>query len=214
MRFRQVGRRALLVELDGDRAVRAAYDLVRRLAGSEVELAAPVDVVPAARTVLVDGVASPERWRSALLGAWEPPDLAESSANPPADHPRAPVTIPVRYDGADLPVVAAGWGCSVDEVVRRHVTASWTVAFCGFAPGFAYCNGEPVLPDVPRRDDPRPEVPAGAVGLAGGYCGIYPTAMPGGWQLIATTTARMFDPERDPPSLLSPGDLVRFEAQP
>lgn len=121
------------------------------------------------------------------------------------------MTLRVRYDGADLEEVAAAWGCGVDDVVRRHLDARFTVAFCGFAPGFAYCTSDPQLPDVPRRRDPRIKVPAGSVALAGPYCGVYPRQMPGGWQLIATTAEVLFDPDREHAALLSPGDLLRFE---
>ncbi|MGH3446744.1 MAG: 5-oxoprolinase subunit B family protein, partial [Nocardioidaceae bacterium] len=112
---------------------------------------------------------------------------------------------------ADLDVVADSWSCSVDDVVARHQAATFTVAFCGFAPGFAYCTSDPPLPPVRRRADPRTEVPAGSVALAGEYCGVYPRALPGGWQLIGVTDRTLFDPEQTEPALLRPGDTVRFE---
>jgi KipI family sensor histidine kinase inhibitor len=211
VRCRPVGHRALLVELDDDRDVQAAYALIGRLAGSAEGLARPRDFVPAARTVLIDGVAAPQEWHRSLLENWE--GRASEGLDNTSDVSRDVVTIPLRYDGADLGEVAAHWGCDQAEVMRRHQEAEFTVAFCGFAPGFAYCRSEPALPEVPRRGDPRTKVPAGAVGLAGGYCGIYPQSMPGGWQLIGTTSAVMFDPDRDPPALLAPGDRVRFQAE-
>ncbi len=88
------------------------------------------------------------------------------------------------------------------------------MAFCGFAPGFAYCVPTEPLPEVPRRDVPRERVPSGSVALAGEYCGVYPTEMPGGWQLLGRTTAVLFDPGREEPALLVPGDSVRFQALP
>jgi KipI family sensor histidine kinase inhibitor len=94
-----------------------------------------------------------------------------------------------------------------------HQAATYTVVFCGFAPGFAYCVGDPARPPVPRRADPRTRVPAGSVGFAGDYCGIYPNEMPGGWQLVGTTELVLFDPARAEPALLSPGDRVKFEAE-
>jgi KipI family sensor histidine kinase inhibitor len=99
-----------------------------------------------------------------------------------------------------------------DEVVRRHTGTEWTVAFCGFAPGFGYLtpDGEPW--DVPRRDSPRTRVPAGAVALAGGFSGVYPRESPGGWQLIGRTDVAVFDVARDPAALLRPGVRVRFGA--
>ncbi len=212
MRCLPVGPDALLVELDDDRDVEATYAMIGRLAGSSEELTRPRDVVPAARTVLIDGIA-PDAWRTVLLDTWAQQRSEDHEADSEPTLPQEVVTIPVRYDGADLEEVAGHWACDAAEVVSRHQQATFTVAFCGFAPGFAYCRGEPGLPDVPRRSDPRTKVPAGAVGLAGGYCGVYPQEMPGGWQLIGTTSAVMFDPDRDPPALLSPGDRVRFEAQ-
>lgn len=200
-----VGARALLLELGDDRAVLPAYEAIRRQVDSG-RLPAPRDLVPAARTILVDGVEPDEWWEA--FAALEPEGPSTSDGGRVDG---APVTVPVRYDGADLDEVARQWGCDQEEVVRRHGETEFTVAFCGFAPGFAYCTSDPALPKVSRRDDPRTRVPAGAVGLAGRYCGVYPTAMPGGWQLIGTTTTRMFDPGRRRPALLAPGDRVRFE---
>src|SRR4029453_16125360 len=111
-----------------------------------------------------------------------------------------PVEIPVSYDGADLPEVARLTGLEAEEVVRRHTAPEYTVAFLGFSPGFPYLVGlDPAL-EVPRRDTPRTSIPAGSVGLAGGQTGIYPTASPGGWQLIGRTQVTLFDPHRDPPA--------------
>lgn len=120
------------------------------------------------------------------------------------------VEIPMRYDGEDLARVAELSGLAVDEVIRRHAQSEFTVAFCGFAPGFAYLvGGDPAL-RVPRRETPRTRVPAGSVALGGVYCGVYPQASPGGWQIIGTTSMPMWDPARDPPALLTPGTRVRF----
>jgi 5-oxoprolinase (ATP-hydrolysing) subunit B len=95
-------------------------------------------------------------------------------------------------------------------VVRRHTAPEYTVAFLGFSPGFPYLVGlDPAL-EVPRRDTPRTSIPAGSVGLAGGQTGVYPTASPGGWQLIGRTEVTLFDPDRDPPALLGPGSRLRF----
>ncbi len=116
------------------------------------------------------------------------------------------------YDGADLDVVATAWSCSAEAVVARHQQVAFLVAFCGFAPGFAYCVPADPLPEVPRRGVPRERVPGGSVALAGEYCGVYPAPMPGGWQLVGRTSAVMFDPGRDRPALLVPGDTVCFRA--
>ncbi len=204
MRRRTVGSEALLVELDADEDVAATYLHVTRLLASG-GLPPARDVVPAARTLLVDGV-DPDLWWSALsaAGPLGPVDAGFVDSQL--------VALPIRYDGEDLDEVARQWGCSPEAVVERHQQAEFTVAFCGFAPGFAYCTSQPALPDVQRRSDPRTQVPAGSVALAGPYCGIYPTSMPGGWQLLGTTPQVMFDADRERPALLQPGDRVRFEA--
>ncbi|NNG35450.1 allophanate hydrolase subunit 1 [Nakamurella sp. DB0629] len=123
-----------------------------------------------------------------------------------------PVEIPVRYDGADLGEVAALTGLGVAELIAAHTDSVWRAAFAGFAPGFAYLTGGDPRLAVPRRTHPRTEIPSGAVGLAGEYCGIYPRRSPGGWQLIGRTDAVLWDERRDPPALLTPGTLVRFVA--
>jgi KipI family sensor histidine kinase inhibitor len=122
----------------------------------------------------------------------------------------ASVEIPVRYDGPDLHEVARLTGFSAEEVAARHMRAEYVVGFLGFAPGFAYLLGGDERLRVERRAEPRERVPAGSVALAGPYSGIYPRESPGGWQLIGSTTAALFDATRDPPALLSPGDRVRF----
>jgi KipI family sensor histidine kinase inhibitor len=120
------------------------------------------------------------------------------------------VTVPVRYDGPDLPDVARLAGVTVDDVVRLHTGAKLEVAFCGFSPGFAYLTGLPAALHVPRRPEPRPAVPTRAVGIAGEFTGVYPRSSPGGWQLIGTALVDPWDEHRRPAALLSPGDRVRF----
>lgn len=122
------------------------------------------------------------------------------------------VIIPVVYDGADLDEVGRLTGLGARGVVEAHSSATWVAAFTGFAPGFAYLTGSEPRLAVPRRDQPRPAVPAGAVALAGEFSGIYPRSSPGGWQLIGRTDAVLFDVDRTPPALLTPGTRVRFEA--
>jgi KipI family sensor histidine kinase inhibitor len=199
----RVGDRALLVELaDGDRAEAFHAEVLRRRAAGE--LASVREVVPAARTVLLDGVDDPERL-AAELPHWEPAPL----------HARVgeAVEVPVRYDGPDLPEVAELWGVSVAEAVRIHTAAEFRVAFCGFAPGFGYLTGLGERYAVPRRATPRTAVPAGSVALAGPYTGVYPRSSPGGWQLIGTTDVVLWDPRREPAALLAPGTRVRFTAE-
>jgi KipI family sensor histidine kinase inhibitor len=126
------------------------------------------------------------------------------------------VQIGVRYggeNGPDLADVAAHCGLSADEVVQRHTHAEYVVYFIGFQPGFAYLGGLDPLLETPRRAEPRVAVPAGSVGIGGAQTGIYPLATPGGWQLIGRTALRLFDPQAEPPTLLAPGDRVRFVAE-
>lgn len=200
MRVLPVGDRALLVELaDGEEAGALHAELLRRRASGT--LPAIREIVPAARTVLLDGVEEPGRFADELTG-WEIPPL----------HARVEdvIEVPVRYDGPDLPDVAALWQVSEEEVGRIHSAAEFRVAFCGFAPGFGYLTGLPQQYAVPRRATPRTSVPAGALALAGPYTGVYPRSSPGGWQLIGTTGRVLWDPAREPAALLSPGARVRF----
>lgn len=128
---------------------------------------------------------------------------------------RAPgrrVDIPVVYDGPDLGDVASHCGISNDEVVQRHTATEYVVYFLGFQPGFAYLGGLDEALHTPRRPEPRVCVPAGSVGIGGAQTGIYPLASPGGWQLIGRTDLPLFDPHAEPPTLLAPGDRVRFVA--
>jgi KipI family sensor histidine kinase inhibitor len=197
MEIRPVGPAAALVELASAGEVRAAY---RRLA----DVTNLVDLVPAARTVLV---VADRRDPGAL--AYEIGLLLEGLE--PPDAPDGPlVELEVAYDGPDLAEVARLTGLDGDEVVRRHAAAEYAVAFCGFAPGFAYLTGLPPELHVPRRATPRTAVEPGSVGLAGEFTGAYPRRSPGGWQLIGRTEAALWDTDRDPPALLAPGTRVRF----
>ncbi|SEC55405.1 sensor histidine kinase inhibitor, KipI family [Streptomyces sp. 2231.1] len=199
MRTLPVGDDALLVEVaSGEEAQALHAELLRRRAEGSLAVR---EIVPAARTVLLDGLDDPVRRAAELASAAVP------SAPP---HAREPIDLPVRYDGPDLGEVAAHWGVPRAEVGRIHAGTEFTVAFCGFAPGFGYLTGLPGRYDVPRRATPRTTVPAGAVALAGPYTGVYPRSSPGGWQLIGTTDAVLWDHTRVPAALLSPGARVRF----
>ena len=196
MRLIPVGPDAVLVELsDADGATAAAS-----LAGYARARVAAREIVPAARTVLFDGVA-PAGLEEALAG-W-----TRSPSSRVAD-----VVVDVTFDGPDLAEVAAAVGLGEDEVVNAVTRAELLVAFCGFAPGFAYLAGLPPLLHLPRRATPRTRVPAGSVAIAGEYAGIYPTASPGGWQLLGHTDAVLFDVTRSEPALLPPGTRVRLRA--
>ncbi|MFC5148723.1 5-oxoprolinase subunit B family protein [Streptomyces aureoversilis] len=197
----RVGPHALLVEVAGTEEAQALHaELLRRRADGTLP---PVtEIVPAARTVLLDGLADPQALAADIVH-WDVPPLAAAGSEP--------VVLPVRYDGADLAEVAALWGVAEGEVARLHSGLEFRVAFCGFAPGFGYLTGLPERLHVPRRATPRTSVPAGAVGLAGPYTGVYPRSSPGGWQLIGRTDAVLWDAAREPAALLAPGTRVRFE---
>lgn len=193
----------------------ASLDVQRRfwaMADQAGQWSGVVDAYPGMNslTVLFDDGADPVQLQSALAQAWE---RGESADDISSNVGGRIVEIPVRYggdDGPDLADVAAHTGLTPEEVVRRHSGGSYTVYFLGFQPGFAYLGGlDPALA-TPRRAEPRLAVPAGAVGIGGEQTGVYPAAAPGGWQLIGRTELALFLPERDPPSLLAPGDTVRF----
>ncbi|MFJ8636487.1 allophanate hydrolase subunit 1 [Streptomyces sp. NPDC093568] len=199
MRALPVGDDALLVEVSSGEEAQALHaELLRRRAEGALSVR---EIVPAARTVLLDGLADPARLAS---------ELAASRVPPAPPRARDVVELPVRYDGPDLEDVAAHWGVSTREVARIHAGTEFSVAFCGFAPGFGYLTGLPPSYDVPRRATPRTAVPGGAVALAGPYTGVYPRSSPGGWQLIGTTDTVLWDVTRVPAALLSPGTRVRF----
>lgn len=120
------------------------------------------------------------------------------------------IEIPTVYDGIDLDLVAEGTGLTVAEVVRLHSETEYFAAFAGFAPGYVYCTGLAPALHLPRRPSPRTSVPAGSVAIADAYTAVYPTASPGGWHLIGRTDLTLFDLRRPEPSLIRPGDRVRF----
>ena len=200
MKVRVAGERGLLVEVEDLETVHRLHAALRELDPPGV-----VELVPGYRTVLI--VADPGQAEALDELAARLPHL---ELPPAAAVAGATVEIPVSYDGEDLPEVAGLTGLEAEEVVRRHTAPEYTVAFLGFSPGFPYLVGlDPAL-QVPRRDTPRTSIPAGSVGLAGNQTGIYPTASPGGWQLIGRTDVTLFDPARDPPALLAPGTHLRF----
>jgi KipI family sensor histidine kinase inhibitor len=198
MRATPAGDAALLVEADGPASGLAAAIASGRWPGI-------LDVIPGAGTVLV----------TVRPGSWDLAALASRirglpRRDPvPGDLPLA--ELPVCYDGPDLAEVARLAGLSTAEVIARHAAAEYTVGWLGFSPGFGYLTGlDPALRGVPRLAQPRLRVPAGSVAIAGGLTAVYPSASPGGWRLLGRTTARLWDPDRDPPALLAPGMRVRF----
>jgi KipI family sensor histidine kinase inhibitor len=204
-RILPMGDRALLLEVD---SLAAATALHGSLAASRPT--GVVDLVPAARTVLVR--VDPRLLSLAGARAWI--DGATADAASGASVETDVVDLEVVYDGADLAETAALLGMSAEELVRRHTTAQWSVAFTGFAPGFGYLVSPQWPFDVPRLDSPRTRVPRGSVGLAGEFTGAYPRDTPGGWRLIGTTSAPLFDPAAASPALLAPGTRVRFRPAP
>jgi KipI family sensor histidine kinase inhibitor len=195
MRILPAGDHAVLVELEDLDEVLGYYAAL-----SASPPAGVVDIVPAARTVLVTTDSSLDALTRALRAVR--PVTGERAGG-------EQIEIPVSYDGEDLPDLAELLGCSVEELIERHTSEHWTVAFCGFAPGFGYLTGTGTW-DIPRRKTPRTKVPAGSVALAGEFSGVYPRESPGGWQLLGHTTLRIFDQTRDPAALLQPGRRVRF----
>ncbi|MFF3948598.1 allophanate hydrolase subunit 1 [Streptomyces sp. NPDC001902] len=200
MRVLTVGEDALLIDLaTAEEAQSWHAELLRRR--GEGSLGPVREIVPGERTVLLYGVPDTAALRAELRG-WTVAVRAAGSG--------PLVEIPVRYDGPDLAVVAERWGVAEEDVAGLHTGAEHRVAFCGFAPGFAYMTGLGARYGVPRRAEPRTSVPAGSVAVAGPYTGIYPRSSPGGWQLIGTTSVRLWDLEREPAALLAPGTRVRF----
>lgn len=199
MRVLPSGSTALLVELDALEDVLALHAALADEVPDGV-----VDMVPGARTLLL--VTDPS------VASLQSVEAAVRRATPRRDRRDAGelVEIPVVYDGEDLADVAALLSVEPAEVVRRHADQEWTVAFGGFVPGFGYLTSASGGWDLPRRRSPRTRVPAGSVGLAGGFSGVYPRESPGGWQLIGRTDLAMFDLSREPAALLRPGVRVRF----
>lgn len=187
---RPVGASAALVEVC-DASVALALSLWLRARVLAVE------IVPAAQTVLVDGCSAADL--HAVLGHW-------SGETRVLEGPL--VEVPVVYDGPDLAALADHLGLSPVELVAQHTAVEHVVAFCGFAPGFGYLTGSPW--DVPRLASPRPRVEPGSVGLAGTWTGVYPSASPGGWQLVGRTDLVLWDPSAPRPALFEPGTRVRF----
>lgn len=197
--WRWVGDRGLRVETGG--ATLARYAALIQHNFPEVE-----DIIPADESLLLllrraSGV-------SAELAMALTMPLATSQAVSGKRH-----EIAVAYGGGagpDLPALAKRAGMSADDYIDRHAAADYTVAFLGFQPGFPYLRGLPPALRAPRRASPRLQVAAGSVAIGGIYAGIYPAAGPGGWHVIGRTAAVLFDPQRDAPALLMPGDQVRF----
>ena len=206
---------ALLVEVDD---MAAAHRLADRL---EVERAG--GAAPAALGESVVGFGNvvvhlePRRERPEVVEAWLDEltrRIPDRSGGDPARGAAGQVVIPVAFDGPDLGAVAVGLGTTPRAVVEALTGAALEVAFLGFSPGFPYLVGLPTaLASVPRRDSPRPSVPAGSVAVGGGFASVYPQSTPGGWMVLGRTSIRLFDPHRPPYALLRAGDTIRFTAE-
>ncbi|MGC4833436.1 5-oxoprolinase subunit B family protein [Micromonospora vinacea] len=223
MRIRPVGAHALLLDCTAPADIPEAElveawraELWRRREHGDL---IAVEIVPAARTVLLDGLPDPtttarqlSRWAPAVAAATTHADANDEAKTQDDTDGGADVVVPVTFDGPDLPAVAEHWGVDAAAVRHRLTSTRFRVAFCGFAPGFPYLTGLPAELALPRLATPRPRVPAGSVALAGPYAGIYPGASPGGWQLVGRTDLVLFDVTADPPARLGPGRTVRMVA--
>ena len=199
MRFLPVSDQSLLVELQD---LAHTLDLL-----SVLQAAVPAGVqelVPAARTILIEY----DRWQTSAAALRRHIEALPLGRQNVETGQR--VEIPVHYDGEDLAEVAQILGIDVAELIARHTGEDYSVAFCGFAPGFAYLSGGDARLNVPRRSTPRTKVPAGSVAIAGTFSAVYPNDTPGGWQLLGRTEVAMWDLQRNPPALLQPGMRVRF----
>jgi KipI family sensor histidine kinase inhibitor len=185
MRVLEYGWGNLLLEVDDPLAW---FEALRADPATDVD-----EIVPAARTVLLRGVR-------------HLPDLTKIQ---PQQHfqPENSVTVPVSWTGEDYDSVAAQWQ---EDPATVMLGTTFTVAFCGFAPGFAYLTGLPDRYHLPRLDTPRTRVPAGSVAIAGPYAGVYPRSSPGGWLLLGSTGTVLFDLSQPNPATLSPGTTLRF----
>lgn len=196
-RVRPFGESAFLVEVDGPGF---AQGLWRALAVEPIE--GVTGLVPGRASLLVefDPLAVDAATLKAALAAVAPASVSAGRER----------SIPVLYDGPDLAEVADLVGRSAASVVEEHAAGEHRVLFGGFAPGFAYVGGLPDSWRIPRLATPRTRTPAGSVAVAGGMTGIYPAELPGGWRVIGRTPVALFDPRRDRPAYLEPGDRVRF----
>lgn len=197
--LRRCGDSGWLLDLGDNAAVHVWAAAIR-----EASFEGVIEIVPGLTSLLVavnPNVTTLASLRAGIL------DLQPSGrgARAGASH-----VIDVHYDGEDLSAVAGFTGLPERDVVLAHTGSPWRVAFCGFAPGFAYLvGGDPRL-RVPRRDEARVRVPAGAVAIAGEFAAIYPRVSPGGWQLLGHTDTRLWDSSSLSPAVLLPGDIVVF----
>jgi inhibitor of KinA len=220
LHFGALGDRAVMITL-GDSIDEATHARVRAACARIAQLAHPAitELVPAYASVAVHydplqvlGVMDGRSPHEAIVDTLRGPltDLRPARADAAVTH-----EIPVCYGGElgpDLDDVARQHSLTSDEVIARHAERDYLVYMVGFVPGFAYLGGLAPELATPRRSEPRTRVPAGTVGIGGSQTGVYPMVSPGGWNLIGQTPARMFDPAREPATLLAMGDRVRFRS--
>jgi inhibitor of KinA len=198
------------VDLDANAWAHRVAALVRSRAPSWV-----TDVIPAIVTVTVHFSATTAREAAERRGQAERMllDAIERSHGHAAAAPFRTVEIPVCYEAPyalDMDEIVTHTGLSGDEIVRLHVASPHRVLMIGFVPGHPYIGGLDARLSIPRRATPRPRMERGSVAIANGQTSIYPFVTPGGWNVIGRTPLALFDPTRAPPSLLEPGDAVRF----
>lgn len=211
-RFYAAGDHALVVEI-GESIDPETNDHVRglMLAIERMREACILDIVPSYRSllivydpILIDYDRLIELIRKAEFG------LLSTSVSEPRI-----LTIPTLYGGQhgpDIDYVASHAGLTVEDVTELHSSVTYRVYMIGFSPGFPYLGGLPEKLSTPRLQTPRIRIPAGAVGIAESQTGVYPSQSPGGWRLIGQTPIPLFQPDRDPPSLVVAGDFIKFSA--
>lgn len=200
MRFLPVNLSMLMAELQSLEETMALNNLLRELSQNLfIE-----ELTPAARTVLIRF--NPIMTDANILAK----QIAQLDVSAIEIQSGELVIIPVHYNGEDLSAVAEYLGITTEEVIKRHTNNEYQVAFCGFAPGFAYMVSKNAQLNVPRHQSPRVRIPANSVALAGEFSSVYPQASPGGWQLIGTTQTKVWDLHRTEPALLKPGYRVNF----
>lgn len=202
MRVRRYGHGATIIDQLAHCAIASLRDAV--LDACELAGLRCVDVVPTATSLVVTHPAHGTDEICRVLASLSDHETGVAQNTGPV------IEIAVHYDGADLADVARACSLTVERVIALHNEAEYEVSFCGFAPGFAYLVGLPRELQLPRRTSPRTHVPAGSVAIAAMYSAVYPHESPGGWHLIGTTTATMWDVSRQPPALLQPRTRVRF----
>ena len=208
--FLPAGDQAVVVELGDDispETNRRVRDLT--VAVDVAAIAGVYDLMPTYRSLLIyfDPLAT------SYSGLLQKLETIEKNLNEASLERPHVVRIPTLYGGEhgpDLEFVAQNAGISTDEVVDIHSGADYLIYMMGFSPGFPYLGGLSEKLHTPRLGTPRTEIPAGSVGIAESQTGVYPVASPGGWRLIGRTPVKMFDQEKEPPSLLAAGDYIRF----